>query len=527
MEVGRPAGDAAGADLVPEVDAAEHLRLRLLGPADDRAAHHRLGQASGAPGALRPGRTAHRPGRPQPGQAHRAAGQLGRRLPAPGQGAPAAAQGGPAPGPQGRDERRRPLDHRAAGERRLLGRHPAPGRVLDHRPAPARLRPRTPGAARGTRLAGPVRRVARGRRADDRGVPVPGVGHLPRHHRAGRRRTARRPPATGEGGRLAARRGDRPARRLVRTPPPTAAGRLGVRVPQRQLPGHRRHRRGLPRAAPGPPPRPRAGRPVHRPRGALEPRHAVARRRVGRLRRRQHQPVPQPAAVLRLRRGHRPAVRGRHRARRGDAGRRGPGRRPAHPARHRLAARRTGGERRLVRPLGRQLHLRHRLGGPRAHRGRTARLAPRDPAGGGLAGVGAERRRRLGRGPALLQARPGMVRPGRLHPLADRVGADGAARGGGEGLRGRGAGRQVAGGQPARGRHLGRAVLHRHRLPLGLLHQLPPVPPGVPAHRPRPVSARRPLRAAAARQDHPVRDRADRAGRTGRVVALRGQGELM
>ena len=80
-------------------------------------------------------------------------------------------------------------------------------------------------------------------------------------------------------------------------------------------------------------------------------------------------------------------------------------RRPAHPARHRLAARRTGAERRLVRPLGRQLRLRHRLGGARADRRRAARRAPGDPPGRGLAGERAERGRRLGRGPALLPRR--------------------------------------------------------------------------------------------------------------------------
>ena len=42
--------------------------------------------------------------------------------------------------------------------------------------------------------------------------------------------------------------------------------------------------------------------------------------------------------------------------------------------------------RRLVRPLGRQLRLRHRVGGPRADRRRAARLAPRDPPGRQLAG---------------------------------------------------------------------------------------------------------------------------------------------
>ena len=41
------------------------------------------------------------------------------------------------------------------------------------------------------------------------------------------------------------------ARRLGGAPPEARAGRLGVRVRQRQLPGHRRHRRGRAGAAPG------------------------------------------------------------------------------------------------------------------------------------------------------------------------------------------------------------------------------------------------------------------------------------
>ena len=43
-------------------------------------------------------------------------------------------------------------------------------------------------------------------------------------------------------------------------------------------------------------------------------------------------------------------------------------------------------ERRLVRPLGRQLRVRHRVGGARADRGRAARRASRDPPGRPLAG---------------------------------------------------------------------------------------------------------------------------------------------
>ena len=40
-------------------------------------------------------------------------------------------------------------------------------------------------------------------------------------------------------------------------------------------------------------------------------------------------------------------------------------------------------------------------------------------------------------------------------------------------------------------RHLGRALVHRHRLPRRLLHQLPPVPAGLPGQRARPLRKRR------------------------------------
>lgn len=58
------------------------------------------------------------------------------------------------------------------------------------------------------------------------------------------------------------------------------------------------------------------------------------------------------------------------------------------------------------------------------------------------------------------------------------------------GERGRRAGCRLARRDPARGRFVGRAVLHRYRLPVGLLHQLPPLPAGLPAHGSRPVRQR-------------------------------------
>ena len=68
--VGRPAGDAAGADPAAELGAAQRLRLGVLGPADRRADHRRGDAAPGPSAAVRPGRAAHR--HPPAGAAHRA-----------------------------------------------------------------------------------------------------------------------------------------------------------------------------------------------------------------------------------------------------------------------------------------------------------------------------------------------------------------------------------------------------------------------------------------------------------------------
>ena len=103
--------------------------------------------------------------------------------------------------------------------------------------------------------------------------------------------------------------------------------------------------------------------------GRLE--SAIARR-LGVLRRRQHPRRAARAAVLRLRRGDRPAERRRDRARRRDAGRGGPRRRSGHGARLELVERGAGGRRLVVRPLGRQSRLRHERRRARA-RGRGHR----------------------------------------------------------------------------------------------------------------------------------------------------------
>ena len=117
-----------------------------------------------------------------------------------------------------------------------------------------------------------------------------------------------------------------------------------------------------------------------------------------------------------------------------------------------------------------------------------------------------ERRRRLGRGPALLRARR---RPGRraaagapirswagrgestasqtawaLMALLAAVGPQGTDEAEREAIE-RGV-RWLADTQRA-GRELGRAAVHRDRLPRRLLHQLPPVPAGLPGQRARPL----------------------------------------
>ncbi len=140
-----------------------------------------------------------------------------------------------------------------------------------------------------------------------------------------------------------------------------------------------------------------------------------------------------------------------------------------------------GARRLLLGTLGRQLHIRHGRGptGPRRRR----RTGQRSPSGGRGAVVDRtpEPRRRLGRGPALLR-RAGLARPGGVHRFPDRLGA--ARPPGGRGTRKPGHQKRcrVARGQPDPRRDLGRALVHRHRVPVGLFPELPPLPPRLPAH---------------------------------------------
>ena len=211
--------------------------------------------------------------------------------------------------------------------------------------------------------------------------------------------------------------------------PQLAARRLGVRVPQRQLPRHRRHRRGRPRAAPGRPPRP--GRGWTRPSragcagtSACSPRTAPGAPST-------------PTTPARSPTGCRSATSARSSTRRRPTSPRTSWR--CWPSRAWRTTRAPGAASSGCSPNRRPdgawfgrwgVNYIYGTGSavPALDRGRPARRPPGDPARGRLAGVGAERRRRLGRGPALLPRRE-VDRPRRLHRLPDRLGAAGPARG--------------------------------------------------------------------------------------------------
>ena len=133
--------------------------------------------------------------------------------------------------------------------------------------------------------------------------------------------------------------------------------------------------------------------------------------------------------VLRLRRGARPAVGRRHRAcARSFRQARPAAQPPVHAARRSPISRREQeADGSVVRPLGRQLSLRHRrraAGARRPRRGHARALyRPRLR----LAGRASAGERRLGRKLRLLHGRQ-IGRPRRNHRLADRLGADGPHR---------------------------------------------------------------------------------------------------
>ena len=137
--------------------------------------------------------------------------------------------------------------------------------------------------------------------------------------------------------------------------------------------------------------------------------------------------LPNEAAVLRLRRGHRPAVGRRHRARRRDARGRGRGRTRPCPARRSRGCSRARS--RTARGSAAGVPTTSTAPAPSSRRwsppgGRRRRRRSGAPS---LARRPPEPRRWLGRGPPLVR-RPGVGRPRRLDRLADRLGAARAAR---------------------------------------------------------------------------------------------------
>ena len=235
---------------------------------------------------------------------------------------------------------------------------------------------------------------------------------------------ARRRSGDDEGRAVAARRGDPGQGGLGGTPPGDPGRRLGVRVRQRHLPGHRRHRRGDDGAA-----RVRRSRRSRRccapPGGCSGCSRATAAGRAfdadntsefladlpfcdfGAV-------IDPPSADVTAHVVEALAHEGFSRT---PAVRRGVA----------LAAGAPGAGRVVVRALGRQPRLRHRRGGAGPGGGRGAGEPPGVAARGAVAADAPERRRRLGRGPALLPG-TGVDRPGRLHRVADGLGAARPAR---------------------------------------------------------------------------------------------------
>ena len=218
-------------------------------------------------------------------------------------------------------------------------------------------------------------------------------------------------------------------------------------------------------------------------RGArLAARDAIEGRRLGGVRRRQQLEFPEHRSVRRPQRDARSDLRRHYRPRAGGAG--GARARPrsrSREARRRVAGAQSAAGRKLVRPLGRRLHLRHvlraaRTGGVGRERSRGARSARRR-----MAALHSERRRRLGR--KLRQLRQSRVHRGAEHAFADRMGDPGPDRGRRRQQPERAARHRVPARDAARRRKLGRGTGHRHGLPEGLLPELPPVQGLLPAAR--------------------------------------------
>ena len=373
----RPSRAAAGAHAAPPTGPAQRLRLRLLG-APDRGGPHR-----------------------------------GRRLPAPDGHCPSVcrALGGGAAAPLRARVRTWPgrfqlLDRRAAalraptprlatsdcsraGRAWIVARQEADGSWGGIQPPwvyslmALHLRgyhARPPG--HGGRLAGLDGLRRRGRRTGRRleACQSPGVGHRAGGHRPGRRRRgAGRLRSMRDAGSWLLSQEVTGAGRLERPPSPPrrrAAGRSSSTTTTIPTSTTRAEVvAGTPRAwtwATG-----GSGRAGAR----LDARHAVRRRRVGRLRRRQH-PRSLPAApLLRLRRADRSAERGRDRPRRSRCSPRA-GRLGGRMARGVAWLRRCPGARRIVvRPVGGQPRVRDRGGGAGTRRGGHRPVGSGHPAG--------------------------------------------------------------------------------------------------------------------------------------------------
>ena len=304
--------DAAGADLPAAARAAHHLLLRLLGAADDRRAVDRLGAPAGRR-RFRSRSTSCAPGgSPQAPPDHLGRARstlLDRGL--------------------HRYERRpiAPLRRRAlrAAERwiverqearRLVGRDPAAVGLVDHRAARARLPARPSGdrearSRASTASRSRTRRAAGSRRASRRS----GTRALARD------RAARRGLRARVTTRSRAARAGSPAARCASA----ATGRCAGPTSRRAASRSSSRTTTTPTSTTPPSSCSRCAAPAiddarrGRARRRLVARHAVERRRLGRVRRRQHERLAREAAVLRLRRGDRSAERRRHRAHGRDA----------------------------------------------------------------------------------------------------------------------------------------------------------------------------------------------------------------
>ena len=309
LVVGRRAGDPARADPAAAARAALDLLVRLLGAADDRRAvdrARRCGRRRRCRSAIDELRTGAAPRAPTDPWG-RAFELLDRglhryeRRPVARAAAPRAARG-------------RALGRRPPGARRLVGRHPAAvGLVDDRRCTRSATASTTPcSSSRSPGSTASRSRTSEGRRIEACQSPVWDtalalIALLDAGLAPGRRRRS----SAARAGSPAARCGSAATGRCARPDIPT--GRLPVRVRERQLPRRRRHGRRRARAAArrdGDRRRRRADRGAR-----LVARHAERAAAAGaRSTSTTRASLPLQAAVLRLRRGHRPAERRRDRA---------------------------------------------------------------------------------------------------------------------------------------------------------------------------------------------------------------------